>query len=258
MYLDDEDLEAFMASVDVKRAFPKTPHRLIKEVWRQLGLPYGDFVGKYLRTRRYTVATGKGCTEWLTPGSGVPQGAVEGLFLYMLAMLHLMSWIAQEYPQLARAPHTSPAQAYVDNAVPMARDENAQQVVQDLMQRYRRDNNLVWSAEKSAVLRRGGVDGMALDVEDEVAWLERAEKALVLGHVQTMEAEGVRLPEKLLRGFRVMLVVLQNQAPIGTDDPVLPTSSAQCSDRVPGDAPPILEGAVGGGRRRSAEAHQGV
>ena len=103
MYLDDEDLDAFMASVDVKGAFPNTPHRLIEEVWRQLGLPYGDVVGKYLRSRRYTVATGKGCTEWVTPGSGVPQGGVDGPFLYMLAMLPLMSWIAREYPQLARA-----------------------------------------------------------------------------------------------------------------------------------------------------------
>ena len=169
MYLNDEDLEAFMASVDVKGAFPNTPHRLIEEVWRQFRLPYGDFVGKYLRTRRYTVATGKGCTEWVTLDSGVPQGGVEGPFLYMLAMLPLMSWIAQEYPQLARAPHTSPAQVYVDDAVPMARDEKAQQVVQDLMQRYRRDNHLVWSAEKSAVLRRGGEGGMALDVGDGVA-----------------------------------------------------------------------------------------
>ena len=76
MYRDDEDLEAFMASVDVKGAFPNTPHRLIEEVWRQVGLPYGDFVEKYLRSRRYTVATGKGCTKWVTPGSGVPQGGV--------------------------------------------------------------------------------------------------------------------------------------------------------------------------------------
>ena len=78
MYLDDDDLEAFMASVDVQGAFPNTPHRLKEEVWRQLGLPYGDFVEKYLRSRRYTVARGKGCTEWVTPGSGVPQGGVEG------------------------------------------------------------------------------------------------------------------------------------------------------------------------------------
>ena len=90
---------------------------------------------KYLRSKRYTVATGKGCTDWVTPGKQVPQGGLEGPFLYLLAMLPLMSWIAREYPQLARAPHTSPAQAYVDDAVPMARDEKAQQVVQDLMQR---------------------------------------------------------------------------------------------------------------------------
>ena len=142
MYLDDEDLEAFMASVDLKGAFPNTPHRLIEEVLRQLGLPYGDFVEKYLRSRRSTVATEKGCTEWVTPGSGVPQGGVEGTFLYKLAMLPL-SWIPREYPQLARAPHTLPAQAYVDDAVPMARDEKAQRVLQDLMQRYGRDDHLV-------------------------------------------------------------------------------------------------------------------
>ena len=51
MYLDDEDLEAFMASMDVKGAFPNTPHGLIEEVWRQLGLPYGDFVGEWNRVR---------------------------------------------------------------------------------------------------------------------------------------------------------------------------------------------------------------
>ena len=104
-------------------------------------------------------------------------------------------------------------QACVDDAVPMARIEMAQQVVQDLMQRYGRDNHLVWSAEKSAVLRRGGEGGMALDMGDGLAWLERAEKAVVLGHVQAMEAEGVKLPEKLLWGFRVRRVVLRNHPP---------------------------------------------
>ena len=65
----------------------------------------------------------------MTPESGVPQGGVEGPFLHLLAMLPLMRWIAQEYPQPARAPHTSPARAYVDDVVPMARDERAQKVV---------------------------------------------------------------------------------------------------------------------------------
>ena len=49
-----------MASVDVEGVFPNTLHRVIEEVWTQLGLLYGDFVGKSLRSRRYTVATGKG------------------------------------------------------------------------------------------------------------------------------------------------------------------------------------------------------
>ena len=94
----------------------------------------------------------------------MPQGGVEGSLLYMLAVLPLMSWIAWEYPHLVTAPHTSPAQAYVDDAVPTAWEKKAKQVVQDLMQRYRRDNHLVSSAEKSAVLRTRGKGGMTLDV----------------------------------------------------------------------------------------------
>ena len=38
MYLNDEDLEAFMASVYVKGSFPDTTHRLIEGVWKQLEL----------------------------------------------------------------------------------------------------------------------------------------------------------------------------------------------------------------------------
>ena len=54
---------------------------------------------------------------------------------------------------------------------------------------------------------------MALDVGDRVAWPERAEEAVVLGHVQAMEAGGVRRPNKLIRGFRAMLVVLRHHPP---------------------------------------------
>ena len=57
------------------------------------------------------------------------QAGVEGPFLNMLAMLLLMRWIAEEYPHLASAPHMSLAQAYVNNPVPMDRDEKAQRVV---------------------------------------------------------------------------------------------------------------------------------
>ena len=110
-------------------------------------------------------------------------------------------------------PHLATTSHHVSTICSPFQDEKAQQVLQDLMQRYGRDNGLVWSAEKFAVLRRGGEGGMALDVGDGVAWPERAEEAVVLGHVQAVEAEGVRLPEKLLRGFRAMLVVLRNHPP---------------------------------------------
>ena len=39
------------------------------------------------------------------------------------------------------------------------------------------------------------------------------EGRVVLGHVEAMEARGVRLPDKLVRGFRAMLVVLRHHPP---------------------------------------------
>ena len=98
-----------MASLEVKGPFPHTPHRLIEVLSTQLGLLYGDFVGEYLRTRRYSLTTGKGCMERVIPGSRVPQGALEGPFLYMLTLVRLMRWIAQDYPHRAGTPHTLPA-----------------------------------------------------------------------------------------------------------------------------------------------------
>ena len=54
---------------------------------------------------------------------------------------------------------------------------------------------------------------MALDVRDGVAWLGRAEEAVVLGHAQAMEAGGNRLPDELLRGIRAILLVLRQHPP---------------------------------------------
>ena len=53
---------------------------------------------------------------------------------------------------------------------------------------------------------------MALDVGDGVPWLKWAEKAVVWGHVQAREAWGTRLPDKRLRGFRAMLVVIEHHS----------------------------------------------
>ena len=99
---------------------------------------------------------------------------------------------------------------------------------------------------------------MALDVGDRVAWLGRAEKAVVLRHVQAIEAGGGRLPDKLIRGFRAMLVVLRHHPPSVQTTLYYLRAVRNSGDRLPGDAPPVLERAAGGGGGRSAEAHQRV
>ena len=101
----------------------------------------------------------------------------------------------------------------MDDAVPMDRDKRALKVVQQLMQRYGRDNHLVWSTENSAILMRHGDGGMALGVGDGVTWRGRAEEAVVLRHVQAVGAEGIRVPDKLLSGFRAPLAVLRRYPP---------------------------------------------
>ena len=54
------------------------------------------------------MATSVGYSQWVTPKSGVPQGGVEGLFLYLLAMLPLMRWVEKRYLGFAVWPLTSP------------------------------------------------------------------------------------------------------------------------------------------------------
>ena len=49
-----------------------------------------------------------------------------------------------------------------------------------------------------------------LDVGKGLAWLKRREEAVVLGKAQAVAAGGTRLPDKLLRGLRAMLVVLKH------------------------------------------------
>ena len=42
---------------------------------------------------------------------------------------------------------------------------------------------------------------------------ERAEEAVVPGHVKAMAAQGMTLPDELLRAFQAMMVVLRNHPP---------------------------------------------
>ena len=71
-----------------------------------------------------------------------------------------------------------------------------------------------------------------------------------------MGADGIRLPDKLPRGFLAMIVVLWN--PPSSVQTTLYYLWAVLNSAIPGDSPPVLKWTASGGGERGAEAHQGV
>ena len=110
-----DPVDLIIASLDIKGAFPNTPWLLLEAVWKRLGLPFYNFASGYIRTRKYTVRTGAGLTPFLEPGSGVPQGAAEGLFLYLLVTLPLSLTIEHDYRAYAPYPLPSPLVGFPDD-----------------------------------------------------------------------------------------------------------------------------------------------
>ena len=49
--LDMDLISLIITSLDVKGAFPNTPHRLVRAVWEHIGLPFQGFLQAYLATR---------------------------------------------------------------------------------------------------------------------------------------------------------------------------------------------------------------
>ena len=91
--VDMDPISLIITSLDVKGAFPKTPHRLLRAVWKHMGLPFQGFLQAYLATHMYAVKTDVGTTPWVHPTSGVPQGGAEGPFLFLLITLLLAFYI---------------------------------------------------------------------------------------------------------------------------------------------------------------------
>ena len=71
--VDKDPISLIMTSLDVKGAFPNTPHRLVRAVWEHMGLPFQGFLQAYLATRMYAITTDVGTSSWVNPTSGVPQ-----------------------------------------------------------------------------------------------------------------------------------------------------------------------------------------
>ena len=91
--VDMDPISLIITSLDIKGAFPNTPHRLLRAVWKCMGLPFQGFVQAYLATRMYAVKADVGTTPWVHPASGVPQGGAEGPFLFLLLTLPLAFYI---------------------------------------------------------------------------------------------------------------------------------------------------------------------
>ena len=113
VYMDP--ISHIITSLDVKGAFPNTPQRLLQAVWEHMGVPFQGFLQAYLATRMYAVKTDVGITPWVHPASGVPQGVVEGPFLFLLVTVPLAFYIQRTYPDVAPYPLRTTLLAFADD-----------------------------------------------------------------------------------------------------------------------------------------------
>ena len=83
---DIDPISLIITSLDVKGAFPNTPHRLLRAVWEHMGLPFQGFLQAYLATRMYAIKTDVGTTPWVHPTSGVLHGGERFIVISTLCL----------------------------------------------------------------------------------------------------------------------------------------------------------------------------
>ena len=113
--VDMDPISLIITSLDVKGAFPNTPHRLLRVVLEHMGLPFRGSLEAYLATRMYTIQTDVRTTPWVHPASGVPQGGAEGPFFFLLVGLPLVFYIRRTYPDVAPCPLRTTLLAFADD-----------------------------------------------------------------------------------------------------------------------------------------------
>ena len=102
--VDMDPMSLIITSLDIQGAFPNTPHRLLRAVWKHMGLPFQGFLLVYLATCMHAVKTNVVTTPWVQSASGVPQGRAEGPFLFLLVTLQLAFYIRRTYPDVTPYP----------------------------------------------------------------------------------------------------------------------------------------------------------
>ena len=118
--VDMDPISHIITSLDVRGAFPNTPHHLLRGVWKRMEPPFQGFLLAYLGTRMYAVKFDVGTTPRVDPTSGVPQGGAEGPFLFLLVTLPLAFYIRRTYPDVAPHPLRTTLLAFADNVAVVA------------------------------------------------------------------------------------------------------------------------------------------
>ena len=113
--LDMNTYEMIVTSLDVQGAFPHARHRLLTEVWEDMGLPLLSFMTRYIQIWLYAVITAAGLTPWTGTDSGVPNGGAQGPFFHLLVTLPLAFELARVYLGYAPYPLRSPLINFADD-----------------------------------------------------------------------------------------------------------------------------------------------
>ena len=162
-------VDLIITSLDMKGALLNTPWLLMEAVWKRLGLPFYNVTSKYIRNRKYTVRTVAGLNPFSEPGSGVPEGATSGPFLYLLVTLPPALTIKQNYPAFPAYALLSPLVGLAENTnltvahtphIPHTPDDGStvSQQADHLLEvtiSYLSHNNLIVHPTKSVAMIKG-------------------------------------------------------------------------------------------------------
>ena len=212
--VDMDPISLIITSLDVKEAFPNTPHHLLRAVSKHMGLPFQGFLRAYLAPRMYAVKTNVGTTPWVHPTSGVPQRGAEGQFLFLLVTLPRAFYIRRTCPDVAPYPLQTTLLAFADNMavvtatarqpLPTTPDTTrATKVLHDVTNYLEGYQLLVYNVQSATVvhnappppLRPGGPP------------MNPASTATYLGVQQAATTNDVTLPPNLIRQLTQTLVI---------------------------------------------------
>ena len=207
-------ISLIITSLDVKKAFPNTPHRLPQAVWKHMGLPFQGFLQAYHATRMYAVNIDAGTTPWVHRARGVPQGGAEGPFLFLLVSLKLAFYIGRTCPDVALYPLRTTLLGFADDMAvvtatarqPLSTtpDPTGATKVLHAVTNYLHGNQLLVHNVKSASMVHNAPPPPLRPGDPP---MNQVSTATYLGVQQAATANGVTLPPNLIRQQTQTLVI---------------------------------------------------